>query len=296
MNGNLNDRTRLRIACEISANRVIAARSSDATGTIEACTFRSLPAGSVTPSLTSANIEDQAVVISCISDVLNGIGARQHDVIAVIPDTACRIVLLDFDELPEKPQEADTVVRFRLKKSLPFDVDRARLSFDVRRGGTDVRVVAVVALASVIEEYESVLRLAGFAPGVVIPSTLAALGPVNSTDPVMVINIASEAVSFVIAHQNELVLFRTVELPTGGLDGEQLAEEAYPSLVFFQDTYGFKVQRILVGGAPNLDSIAPAIENHTGIHVAELLDSIAAGQAVGNQRAFAGGTVGALIS
>jgi Tfp pilus assembly PilM family ATPase len=37
-------------------------------------------------------------------------------------------------------------------------------------------VVAAVALASVVEDYETAFQQAGFSPGVVLPSMLAALG------------------------------------------------------------------------------------------------------------------------
>src|SRR5512133_1606479 len=248
MNGNSKDTKKLKIACEISADRVVAARASDVGDSIEACSARNLPARSVTPGLTNANIADRSAVTGAVTDVLSAVGGRQRDIIVVIPDAACRIALLDFDDFPEKPQEADSVVRFRLKKSLPFEVDRARVSFDVRRSGSTIRVVAVVALPSIIEEYESVIRDAGFSPGVVVPSTLAALSAVDTSSPVLVAKIASDSVSLAVTHENDVLLFRTIELAGGTVDGEQLAEDAYPSLVFFHDTYGLKVQRVLVGG------------------------------------------------
>jgi len=40
------------------------------------------------------------------------------------------------------------VVRFRLKKSLPFDVEKAALSYDVQRNNGSVQVVAAVSPAS----------------------------------------------------------------------------------------------------------------------------------------------------
>lgn len=296
MNGNLNDTKKLKIACEISADRVVAARATEVGDSIETCSTRNLTPGSVTPGLTNANISNRSAVAGAVADVLSAVGGRQRDIIVVIPDAACRIALLDFDELPEKAQEADAVVRFRLKKSLPFDVERARLSFDVKRAGTITRVVAVVAVPSVIEEYESLVREAGYSAGMVIPSTLAALSAVDTSSPVLVAKLASDAVSLAIAHQDELLLFRTIELAGATVDGDQLAEDAYPSLVFFQDTYGLKVQRFLVGGTPELDQIGPAVEKHTGIRVQELVGSTMAGPAAASQRPFMGGIVGALIS
>ncbi len=60
---------------------------------------------------------------------LGSVAARSKDVIAILPDAAVRVVLLDFDTLPASREEAEAVVRFRLKKSLPFDVDKAKISY-----------------------------------------------------------------------------------------------------------------------------------------------------------------------
>ena len=89
-----------------------------------------------------------------------------------MPDAAVRVVLVEFDTLPSDRDEALAVVRFRLKKSLPFDVDKAKVSYHAQKVNNEVRVVAAVAMASVIEDYERAFRDAGFDPGVVLPSTL----------------------------------------------------------------------------------------------------------------------------
>jgi type IV pilus assembly protein PilM len=275
---------------------VIAARVSEARDTLESCSIRTLAPGALTPGLTNTNVVDRDALAGAVSDALSAMGVSHHrDIITVIPDAACRIALLDFETLPEKPQDADAVVRFRLKKSLPFDVDRARVSYDVQRLDGTVHVVAVVALPTVLDEYESVLRTAGFSPGVVLPSSLGALGLVDGSRPTLLLKIAAKSVSLAIVHNNALLLFRTLE--TDALDSAQLAEDIYPSLVFFQDTYGTKIERVLVDGAASFKELAPAIENSTGIRVQELVDASVAGTALtGAQRPFVGGILGALIS
>ena len=74
-------------------------------------------------------------------DTLTSLGGRSRDVIAVLPDAAVRVVLLDFETLPPKREEAEGVVRFRLKKSLPFDVDKAKVSYHVQPSNAGVRVI-----------------------------------------------------------------------------------------------------------------------------------------------------------
>ena len=76
--------------------------------------------------------------------------------IAIVPDAAVRVMLVEFDTLPSDQEEALGVVRFRLKKSLPFDVDKAKVSYHAQKVRDEIRVVAAVAMGSVIDDYESV--------------------------------------------------------------------------------------------------------------------------------------------
>ena len=49
----------------------------------------------------------------------------------MVPDAAVRVLMLDFDSLPAKVQEAMPIVRFRLRKLMPFEVDDAAVSYQV---------------------------------------------------------------------------------------------------------------------------------------------------------------------
>ena len=170
----------------------------------------------------------------------------------MLPDAAVRVVLLDFETLPPKREEAEGVVRFRLKKSLPFDVDKGQGFLTMRSPPVaGVRVIAAVALMNVIEDYEAAFRQAGFEPGAVMPSMLAALGAANAPQPSLVIKVDARTTSIAILDGQQLLLFRTLENPRGvDVTGEQLAEEIYPSVVFFQDTYQLNIAQIFVAGLP----------------------------------------------
>ncbi len=288
---------RPRLACEITPQRVIAARASDRRDVVEAHSVRTLPLGSVTPSLTAANLAEAGAVRQAISDVVAAVGGHSHDVTAILPDAAVRVVLLDFDSLPPRKLEADAVVRFRLKKSLPFDIERAALSYDAQPGNGRVKVIAAVALANVIEEYETVFRDAGYVPGVVVPSTLAALGPVDGSRPTLVIKVDGSTTSVAILDNHELLLFRTID---SGQQAEpsavQLAEDVYPSIVFFQDTYGARINQVLVAGV-GARELAQILEPQTGARVRELVsDAYLSDAARGSTpSALLAGVVGALL-
>ncbi len=199
--------------------------------------------------------------------------------IALLPDAAVRVVLLDFETLPSSRQEAEGVVRFRLKKSLPFDVEKAKVSYHSHPANNAVRVVAAVALTNVIEEYESVFLQAGYSPGVVLPSMLAALGMATANRPSLVLKVDTRTTSIAILDQEQVLLFRTLENTSGvAITGDRLAEEVYPSVVFFQDTYHLNIDRIFVAGLPDLAAAAPALRAQTGAEVQELAGSAQLGK------------------
>lgn len=289
---------RPKLACEIAPDRVIAARVADSGQVLELCSTSELAPGCVVPDLTEGNLRERNSVISALRDSLGNVGGRARDVVAVVPDAAVRVVLLDFDTLPEKEDEAEGVVRFRLRKSLPFDVDKAKVSYQAQKMNGATRVVAAVALKSVIEDYETAFRDAGFAPGIVLPSMLAALGAAPADRPTLVVKVDARTTSIAILDQQQLLLFRTLENTRGvTISGEQLAEDVYPSVVFFQDTYNTNIEGIFVAGISDVAGAAPALHSQTGAEVKELVRASQLGLGGGSIPKWRmAGVVGALLS
>jgi len=289
---------RPKLACEIAQDRVIAARAADSGQVLELCSTSDLAPGSVVPDLTEANLRERNSVVSALRETLGNLAARSRDVVAVLPDAAVRVVLLDFETLPDNREEAESVVRFRLRKSLPFDVDKAKVSYHAQSASGATRVVAAVALNSVIEDYESAFREAGFAPGLVMPSMLAALGGASADRATLVVKVDARTISIAILDQKQLLLFRTLENARGvTISGEQLAEDVYPSIVFFQDTYNTSIEEIFVAGGSDLADAAPALHSQTGAEVKELVRASQLGLGGGSIPKWRmAGVVGALLS
>jgi len=288
-----------KLACEISADRVLAGRLADAGSGLDASAAHALAPGSVVPDLVENNLRQPEAVRDGIEEALGTVAGRSRDVIAIVPDAAVRVMLVEFDTLPSDYEEALGVVRFRLKKSLPFDVDKAKVSFHAQKFNNEVKVVAAVGLASVIEDYEVAFRDAGFSPGVVLPSMLAAIGAADAKKPTLVVKVDAHTTSIAILNEDQLQLFRTLENARGvTISGEQLAEEVYPSVVFFQDTYHLNIERIYVAGLSESGGAAPALRAQTGADVQELVASAQLGSSTGGPvpRWRMAGVVGALIS
>jgi type IV pilus assembly protein PilM len=286
------------LACEIAADRVLAGRVSDAGRMVEVGSARELGPGAVVPDLLESNLRDKTAVRQAMESALGAVRGHSHDVIAVLPDTAVRVVLLDFEALPAKAEEAEAVVRFRLKKSLPFNLDEARISYQGQNTKTGVRVVAAVVLNSVLAEYEAAFTDLGYSPGFVMPSMLAALGAADAERPTLVVKVDAHTIGVAILDQEQLLLVRTLENMRGiTISGEQLAEEVYPSVVFFQDTYNLNIERVYVAGLPESSGAAQALKAQSGAQVEELVAASQIGTLTSSvPRWRMAGVVGALIA
>jgi len=225
--------TRPRLACEVSAEGVVAARAEDALAVLSAATRVLLADEVVVPRLTAieadgtvdgstdavssgvgGDAKGRAVVVGAVRKALEAVALRSRVVTLIVPDASVRVLLLDFDELPTKPAEALPVIRFRLKKLLPFDADDAAISYQVMSATKGPLQVLAVAMPRELQaDYENVVREAGFEPGAILPSTIAALAGLAESDaPQLVVNAGHEGVTTAIVKGGVLLLHRTVDL------------------------------------------------------------------------------------
>ncbi len=220
--------TRPELACEIVPEGVIAARRQPDSALLASAAFapfgpdaprsgytpyidRDAPRVAV-PGMHTGDRHQRDAVVRALKNALEQVGGRNGAVTLVIPDTAVRVLFLDFDSLPSKPSEAIPLIRFRLRKMVAFEVDDAAIGYQAMPGTSGIRVIASALPNSVLQEYESMVREAGFEPGVVLPSTLATLGMVSDDYPALVVKANSQAVTTAIVRGQEVLLYRTQEL------------------------------------------------------------------------------------
>jgi hypothetical protein len=132
----------------------------------------------------------------------------------------------------------------------------------------------------------------------VMPSMLAALGAADAERPTLVVKVDARTISIAILDQEQLLLFRTLENVRGvTITGDQLAEEVYPSVVFFPGHLQPEHRARVRGGPAEAGGAAPALKNQSGAVVEELVAASQIGSTTGTvPRWRMAGVVGALIS
>ena len=246
-----------RSAVELAPEGVLAATippGSDA----PSYAFAALAAGDLVPGVAEANIRAHETVVEAIRTALAELDPKSRAVTLVLPDTAVRVFVLDFDSLPAKSAEAIPVLRFRLRKMVPFDVEPAALSYQVLvEGEGNVKVLATIMPGPVLAEYETAVREAGYEPGVVLPSSLASLAALDSLEPVLAANLSGQALTTSITSGQDLHLFRTVDLPE---DHEARAAEIQRSIAvaaaYYEDKLAGRPSQLRYAGVEKADDFA----------------------------------------
>ena len=171
--------------------------------------------GTLVVSPVEDNIRRADLVAAQIARIAPVADARRRRPAALIlPDYAARVSVLDFDSLPAKPEDQLALVRFRLKKTLPFDVESAAVSYFVQPSTEAHRreVVAVSVALEVVARYEALFRAAAFHPGEITTAGLAALNLYKGKGPAVLAKLEGHTLTVLALVGGALKLFRCVEL------------------------------------------------------------------------------------
>jgi type IV pilus assembly protein PilM len=236
-------------AVEITPEGVLAA-ALPAPGQDAVYAYAPLAPGALVPGIAESNLRAPEAVSAAIRSALDQVSPRSRSVTAVIPDTVVRVFVLDFDALPSKPAEAYSVLRFRLRKMVPFDVEHAGLSYQVLVEKKDeAKVLAAVLPGPVLAEYETAVRAAGYEPGAVLSSSLAALAGVDSLQAVLVANISPLALTTSISNGQDLLLYRTLDLPENPIVRlEEVRRGVAVAAAYYEDKLGTPPAQLYFAG------------------------------------------------
>jgi type IV pilus assembly protein PilM len=214
-----------------------------------------LPPGAVTPSLTSSNIVDSGAVARALSSACQSLGLKPKRVALVIPDVAAKVSLVRFDQTPTRRDDLNQLIRWQVKKSTPFAVDDACLTYTPgTRGPNGSEFVVVVARKETVREYESVCEQVGIEAGLVDICTFGVINLFLSSNlgtagDWLVVHMRPEYTSIAILRREDMMFFRN----RAEGDAEALEDVVHQTAMYYQDRLeGRGFSRVLLGGIGRL--------------------------------------------
>jgi Tfp pilus assembly PilM family ATPase len=248
------------VAVEITSARVSAASLEWRGGrpVVAAHASEPLPEGALIPSLTAANAIDRAAVTDALTRLLEKMG-RPRRIGLILPDVVGKVSLVRFERVPSKAQDLDQLVRWQVRKSAPFAIEEAQVSYVPGLSAADGHeFVVTLARRGVIEEYEQLCAAAGAHAGIVDLTTLNVINAVlagggapstsgaSSTADWLLVNVAGDYTSIALLRGPSLIFFRNRSAETDGT----LADLVHQSAMYYEDRLkGSGFARVLVSGA-----------------------------------------------
>ncbi len=239
------------MAFEISEAGIAVARM----GSRAELDFRPLKPGVLSISPLKENVIEPDELSLGVRALLGAQAMRKRrDIALILPDFCTRIAVLDFDEFPSDPKEQLSLVRFRLKRSVPFDVESAAVGYWAQHvTGKKCDVVVVMTPLEIVSRYEAPFRAAGMNPGFVTPSVLAALELATDGGVNILAKLSGHVLTVVVRASGIIKLVRCLEVPSPAW--EDVAAVLMPTFVFAEDNLGTRVDRlILCGFGPETDN------------------------------------------
>jgi type IV pilus assembly protein PilM len=264
------------LAVEITPDRVAAARWGR-TGSLDGYAVETLPAGALVPSAVETNILNITAAKNAVANVCERLRARDEDVTLILPDTVIRVFVQHFEDFPRSAEEAEPMLRWKLKKSVPFEADETLISF-MRQAPREAGVDVVTALARlrIIREYEALVEGIALHPGVVLSSSLAAISLLEDEKPTLLARVSGSTLTTAIVRRGVLCGYRCTELPAHGanLTPAMLLEEVFPVAAYYQDTWQETIKSVRVAGlGSRLPEFVQPLEEEFHCDVSSLLHS-----------------------
>ena len=265
----------IQIAPESVSIAILGSRGGEAV--VQGYAIEPLAAGTVIPSLTGANIAARPALVDALRRALDRAGVRPRRAALVIPDPAARVSLVRFDQVPARHEDLEQLIRWQIRKSAPFPIEDACLSFDLStRTGVGGEFVVVLARRDVIREYESVCEDAGLHAGLVDLATLSVVNLCLAANPAaqgdwLVIHVQPTYASVAILRGSSVIFFRSsIEA-----DDTALADMVHQTMMYYQDRLdGGGFARALLSGVARAPGMLDEVRRTLGDRLGTALEPV----------------------
>lgn len=226
---------------EISEAGISYARGSETS-------FRAFEPGTISVSPSADNVLRPEAMTQLIGEIAPANGQKKRRQAALIlPDYAARVTVLDFDTFPSAPAEQLPLVKFRIKKTIPFDIDSAAVSYFVQPSANKkVEVIAVTMSFEIVARYEAMFRAAGFHPGEVTTSMLSALNLYRGEGVAVVAKLTGQVLTVTVLSGATMKLFRCVTLESS--EDDEILGILHPTFAYVEDELSSPVGKLILCG------------------------------------------------
>ena len=278
---------RKNLGLEIGQKAIRAAKLKKIGGEFEVQWLKEtpIPAGLLQDSFTEPNISNVPEFAAMVRGLLDG-NARGSRLSVTLPDYVARVQVLDFDSAP-KMNETEQMLRWRLRKILPFEIDLATLRWQYlgkfqANEKEQHRYLASIIKTEILSQYRAALTeagvdverlgLASFSVWNLFRANV--LKELGESANFAVMNLAAGKLSVIIFHKGSPHFMRLKDLgklddssEDGRLDIIRVLRELNASLVYYRENFSSAPIKTvyLSGDAEGIEALAEEAGAKSGI-------------------------------
>ena len=241
------------VSVEIAADRVTGlALGLGDPATVAAVATEPLPQGALVPAATNTNVVDRAAISDALTRMLQRLPGAPTRVALVLPDSAAKVSMMTFAQVPARAADLDQLVRWQARKTGPFKSEETQVAYApglaTPEGGCEF--VVSVMRRDIVQEYEAVCAAGGLHAGVV---DLASFSQVNAilaggagNADWLLVHVAQGYSTLAVVRAGHMILFRN-RLADGD---DNLADLVHQTTMYYEDRlHGRGYQRVFLAAS-----------------------------------------------
>lgn len=192
-------------------------------------------------TLRELNVLNPAAFVAAVRDAHLRLLTRTTRTAVALPDAAGRVLLLDLDTRFKSRDEAADIIRWKLKKNFPFDINDAHFDFQqVQQKETgEISVLVSLICRQVLNQYEELIVEAGLQPNQIDFTSFRLhelFSPRLSVDEDYIfISHFAGVLSILLFKGGALDFYRSKEIPSARFSVNRVYREISSSLLVYQD-------------------------------------------------------------
>ena len=246
-----------------------------------------MPEQTVSASVLRPTLGAPEELAKRVQELFTKTGTKPGRVSLVLPDNLAKVSLLSLPEKPASSKQLDEIVRFKMKRAVPFRLEEASMAYQVLEGGDGqgCSVLVILLRKYMIEQYEQILADSGAQVGLVDLSTTNVFNLCRdeiatasaAEGDVALLNCTPSYFSMLIGRNGRLIFYRCKSY-AGGDESEALLQsvmsrEIATSLSYYREKLeGQGIRTVFVRStAQSLDTLEEILGRHE-IERVELID------------------------
>ena len=195
-----------------------------------------IPEGTIEPGVVTPQIVNEGALAEVLRRLKLETG-RWDKASLLLPDSWFRINILEMQALPDNPNEAQEILRWQLKRTMPIDAAALRLAHEVISRGAQVKVLVVSAVEKTLVDLERLFGAAGIDLVLIEPLGLNIWNAITFREPA---TTRDRIFFYIREHDFTTAAFRGAQplfIRSRNLNGERsLAQEIKLSASYLRDT------------------------------------------------------------